>query len=213
LVSVPIRAPVDATKTFSVADELVLVASTKSSCFDASYSTREIVTASLGDAAGETVKMADLVAPPYDAEMVAVELAVTLFEVTVNAALVAPAGTVTGVGTVATAVLLLATVTVAPPNGAAELSVIVAVDELPPETEAALSTSEATDGPVANGLTVSTADLVTPAPDAVIVTVVGADGSEVVMKKPPPPANRGTVTYGGTLATAGLLLDRRIWTS
>jgi hypothetical protein len=62
-------------------------------------------------------------------------------------------------------------------------------------------------------LTVSVAVFVTPAPDAVIVTVVGADGFEVVTKKPPPPANLGTVTYGGTLAIEGLLLDSMIWTS
>jgi hypothetical protein len=133
--------------------------------------------------------------------------------VTVKVALVAPAATVTSAGTDAAVVLLLATATAAPPAGAGELSVTVAVDEAPPETVAGLSASEATDGPVANGFTVSVADFVTPAPDAVIVTVVAAVGLEVVTKKPPPPAKRGTVTYGGTLATAGLLLDNMIWTS
>ena len=54
--------------------------------------------------------------------------------VTVNVALVAPAATVTLVGTVATDVLLLLSVTTAPPVGAALLNVTVPVEELPPVT-------------------------------------------------------------------------------
>lgn len=53
---------------------------------------------------------------------------------TVKLALVAPAGTVTLVGTVATAALLLESVTTAPPEGAAALKVAVAVAEVGPTT-------------------------------------------------------------------------------
>ena len=66
---------------------------------------------------------------------------------------------------------------------------------------------------VPSGFTVSVALFVTPAPEAVIVTVVGAAGFDVVTKNEAPPANRPTVTYGGTLAIDGSLLDRRTWTS
>src|SRR5437899_12551771 len=57
----------------------------------------------------------------------------TLVE-TVKVAVLAPAATRTLAGTVAAAVLLLERVTVAPPVGAAPLSVTVPVDVLPPMT-------------------------------------------------------------------------------
>lgn len=57
----------------------------------------------------------------------------------VNVALVAPAGTVTLGGTVATAVLLLVRSTTAPPDGAAAVKTTVPVDELPPATGLGLS--------------------------------------------------------------------------
>lgn len=53
---------------------------------------------------------------------------------TVNVAVVAPAATVTLPGTVAREVLLLVSVTTAPPAGAAELNVTVPVEEAPPTT-------------------------------------------------------------------------------
>ena len=58
--------------------------------------------------------------------MVAIVLAVTVVVATVNVAVVAPAATVTEVCTVA-AGLLLASITTAPPAGAAALSVTVPV--------------------------------------------------------------------------------------
>ena len=51
-----------------------------------------------------------------------------------NVAVVAPAATVTLDGTVAAAVLLLESAIVAPPAGAAPLSVTVPVEEFPPVT-------------------------------------------------------------------------------
>ena len=51
-------------------------------------------------------------------------------------ALVAPTGTVTLASTLATALLLLESVTSAPPEGAAAVKVTVPVEELPPTTEA-----------------------------------------------------------------------------
>ncbi len=60
--------------------------------------------------------------------------AVTVAVLTVNVALLAPAATVTLVGTVATAVLLLDKLTTAPPLGASPLSVTVPCEVFPPVT-------------------------------------------------------------------------------
>lgn len=62
---------------------------------------------------------------------------------TVNVALVAPAATVTLAGVLATVVLLLDSVTTAPPAGAAPLSVTVPVEEFPPVTLVGFSVSDA----------------------------------------------------------------------
>src|SRR5579871_218523 len=66
--------------------------------------------------------------------MVAAVTVPTALVVTVNVAVVAPAATVTLAGTCAAEVLLLDSATLAPPVGAAPLSVTVPVDELPPVT-------------------------------------------------------------------------------
>jgi hypothetical protein len=58
----------------------------------------------------------------------------TALVATVNVAVVDPAETLTLAGTCAAAVLLLDSDTLAPPVGAAPLSVTVPVDELPPVT-------------------------------------------------------------------------------
>src|SRR6266403_1428157 len=74
--------------------------------------------------------------------MVTVVDAATALVLTVNVALVAPAATVTLEGTLAAAVLLLESVTCAPPDGAGPLNVTVPVDELPPVTLVGLSEIE-----------------------------------------------------------------------
>ncbi len=81
-----------------------------------------------------------------------VELLTTLV-LTVNVALLAPAATVTLAGTVATAVLLLESVTTAPPEGAAALKLTVPVEEFPPTTEVGFRVTEESN----SGFTVSVA--------------------------------------------------------
>ena len=78
--------------------------------------------------------------------------------VIVNVRLVAPALTVTLDGTVAALTLLLASATTLPPEGAAEDSVTVPVDELPPVTVAGLTDTDARVGELAvPGVTVNPA--------------------------------------------------------
>ena len=74
--------------------------------------------------------------------MVIIVDAATALVLTVNVALVAPAGTVTLDGTLAAAVLLLESVTCAPAAGAGPLSVAVPVEEFPPATLVGFSASE-----------------------------------------------------------------------
>jgi hypothetical protein len=68
--------------------------------------------------------------------------AATELVLTVKVALIAPAATVTLEGTAAAVVLLLESVTCAPPAGAGPLSVAVPVEEFPPVTLVGLSESE-----------------------------------------------------------------------
>jgi hypothetical protein len=89
-------------------------------------------------------------------------LALTLAVVTVNVALVAPAGTVTLAGTVATLVLPLLNDTTAPPLGAAPLRVTVPCEVFPPTTVPGLRLTEDRVGPAAAGVTVSVAFFVVP---------------------------------------------------
>jgi len=65
-----------------------------------------------------------------------------------NVAVVAFAATVTLAGTWAAVVLLLESVTTAPPAGAGPLNVTVPVEELPPITDEGLRLTEASAGAV-----------------------------------------------------------------
>jgi hypothetical protein len=74
--------------------------------------------------------------------MVTVVDAATALVLTANVALLAPAATVTLAGTLAAVVLLLDSVIVAPPAGAAPLSITVPVEEFPPLTLVGFSVIE-----------------------------------------------------------------------
>jgi hypothetical protein len=103
-----------------------------------------------------TPRVAVWVMPPADAEILTEVELLTLLVETVNVALVEPAGTVTLVGTVATAVLLLDRFTTVPPDGAALLKVTVPWEGVPPYTEVGLSVTD--NGPgVGEGSTQSVA--------------------------------------------------------
>ena len=80
--------------------------------------------------------------------MVSGVFALTGLVVTVNVAVVALAATVTLAGTCAAEVLLLDSVTTAPPGGAGPFRVTVLVDELPPSTEVGLRLTELSTGAV-----------------------------------------------------------------
>ena len=88
--------------------------------------------------AAVTVRVALALTPSVPVIMEVV-FAATPSVVTVNVAEVLPAGTVTLAGTVAAAVLLLESVTTAPPVGAAAPSRTVPVELLPPTTLVGLS--------------------------------------------------------------------------
>lgn len=85
-------------------------------------------------AGGVTVNVAVRATPPALAVMVTGVDVLTVAVVTGNMALLAPCATVTLPGTVAAAVLLLASVIAKPPLGAGAVSVTVPCDALPPAT-------------------------------------------------------------------------------
>jgi hypothetical protein len=119
--------------------------------------------------------------------------------VIVNVADVVPAATVTLAGTAAAA-LLLASVTMMPPVGAATVKVTVPVEVLPAVTEVGFSESELS----AALVMVSTAVLLTPLYPAVMVAVPEAVDTVLTLKvaKVLPAA---TVTLAGTVAPVLLL--------
>lgn len=90
---------------------------------------------------GVTVKVV-LCVPPNFAEMVTDFVAVTGLVAIANVADNILAGTVTDEGTVATVVLLLVKLTVAPSGGAGPLKVTVPIACVPPWTEVGLKVSE-----------------------------------------------------------------------
>ncbi|SRR5260370_16807027 len=93
--------------------------------------------------------------------MVTVVDEATALVLTVNDALVAPAATVTLDGVPAAVVLLLESVTTAPPDGAAPVSVTVPVEGIPPVTLVGLSETEEreTDAPAVDSSKSKTAGL------------------------------------------------------
>src|SRR5215211_2084202 len=95
---------------------------------------------------GVTVSVALRAVPPNAPLIVRDVDAVTDAVLTVNVALKAPAGTVTLAGTVAALVLLLDSVTTAPPEGAALVRLAVPSEVLPPTTLAGLSAIPAREG-------------------------------------------------------------------
>ena len=154
----------------------------------------------------DVVNTALRLTPPDTPLMVAEVDAAAVAVVTVNVPLVAPAATVTLAGTVARAVLLLVSVTTAPPEGAALASVAVPCEVLPPATVDGLSViAESVAGGGAAGVTVKVADCVTPPPDTEIVTTVVVVTAVVKMLNPPLVFPAGIVTLLGTMvATDGL---------
>src|SRR5215203_2719182 len=99
-----------------------------------------------GGGGGVTVSVALRAVPPNAPLIVRDVEAVTDAVLTVNVALKAPAGTVTLAGTVAALVLLLDSVTTAPPEGAALVRLAVPSEVLPPTTLAVLSAIPASEG-------------------------------------------------------------------
>ena len=161
-----------------------------------------------GGGAGLTVSTAVREAPPKVPEIVTGVAAVTAVVVIEKFALSAPAATVTLAGTLATVVLLLDSVTIAPPVGAAVVNVAVPVLPAPPTTLVGLTVTDDRVGAAGTGLTVSTAERETPANVPEIDNAVEAVTGVVVMVKVALVAPAATVTLAGTVATAVLALLR-----
>src|SRR5881296_2214137 len=138
--------------------------------------------------------------------MVAIVDAVTAVVVIVKVALAAPAATDTLAG-VAAAVLLLESVTLNPPAGAADVNVTVPCAEAPPVTLVGLTATADSEAGGGGGVTVSVAVLVAPPKAPVTVSEVEAATALVVMEKVALIEPAATVTLAGTVATAVLLLD------
>jgi hypothetical protein len=146
------------------------------------------------------------VTPARTAEIVAEVACVTAVVVTVKVAVVAPAATVTFVGTVAAAESSDSETT-RPPVGAGALNVTVPVDALPPTTLAGLSDTAESAGPlVPAGLSVSVALFVAFWYDAEMDTVVVAVTCAVLTLNVARVCPAGTTTLFGTTASTVLLL-------
>ena len=130
------------------------------------------------------------------------DAAVTVRVVIANVAVVAPAATVTLAGTVPIVVELDASVTTAPPVGAARVSVTVPVTATPPVAAATLVVT--VESAATGGVTVIAAVPLEPFVDAVIVTAVFAATVPAVIVNVAVRVPAGTVTLTGTVATAVL---------
>jgi len=138
--------------------------------------------------------------PPADAPMLLVALAPTIIVVTVNVAVVAPAGTVTVAGTCASVALLEVRATDIPPVGAALPRVTVPVELMPPATDVGFRERPVTTG----GLTVKVAVSFVAPVVAVIVAVVAVATATVVAVNVAAVAPAATVTDAGTVVEAEL---------
>ena len=161
-----------------------------------------------GGGGGFTVSVAVALAPPKAPPTVTGVAAVTPVVVIPKFALVAPGATVTLGGTPATVVLLLDSVTMAPPVPAAAVKVTVPVLPAPPTTLVGLTVSVDKVGAAGTGFTVNTAVRATPPKVAEIVGAVDAVTVVVAIAKVALVTPAATVTLAGTAATAGLLLLR-----
>src|ERR1700674_4287920 len=104
------------------------------------------------------MRMTARVVPAYEAVSVMVKAPPVSRVVTVNGALVAPAGTVTLAAIVATLGSLLCSDTAAPPTGAAAVSVTVPLTEAPPGIVALSSAIPDNVAAAGAAVTVSVAD-------------------------------------------------------
>ena len=159
-----------------------------------------------GGAGGFTVSVAVLLTPPKLPPIVTDVTAVTPVVVMLKLAVVVPAATVTLAGTPAAVVLLLDSVTTAPPAGAAEVKVTVPVLPAPPTTLAGLTVSVDKVGAAATGFTVNTEVRVALPKLAEMVDGVEAVTVDVAIVKVALVAPAATVTLEGTAATALELL-------
>jgi hypothetical protein len=150
------------------------------------------------------VRTADLVPPAVVPEIVTLLVLRTALVATEKVAVVAPGGTVTLDGTVATFVLLLKSWTGIPVDGAALLRVTVPVDELPPTTVDGFKLNDSNAGA---GVTVNAAIFVMPLNAADMLATVGEVTDFVPILKLALVAPCGTVTDGGTVADV-LSLER-----
>jgi hypothetical protein len=149
-------------------------------------------------AGGTTVRFTVLVVLPDTPVIVTVVLAATGTVETVKLAEVAPDGTVTLSGTVATAVLLLESDTTCPPDPAAPVSVTVPVALVPPSTLIGLMDNEERVGGGGGADTTSEAQGEKHPRVAKTATTVPVVTGEVVTGKVALVCPAGTVTLGGT---------------
>jgi hypothetical protein len=142
---------------------------------------------------GVTVRFALWTEVPSVAVMVEIACAVTTFVLTVNVALVCPAGIVTEAGTDTTGLALLVSAITAPPVPAGPLSVTVPVDVLPPATVVGLTLTETR----ASAVMVSVALVELDPTLAIIVAGVDFDTADVVIVNCAVVEPDATVTFAG----------------
>jgi len=158
----------------------------------------------------EITSVALCVEPPSPAPIAAFTVEPTEVVVTLNVAEVAPAGTVTLLGTVAADELLLSATTT-PPAGGAPDKVTVPCDEPPPVKLAGFSVSDVSDGGGDwAGLTVRVALRFEPPRLAPMLALTCEETDVVVTVKAAFSEPAGTVTEAGTPTAEELLLSATV---